>query len=198
MPHEKDAPGENAPFAINEADTAGEEEANPQTEALENPRDEENTALAEQVAALTDQFARARAENDNLRKRQARELSNAYKYATEKLHRDLLPVIDSLTLGLQAAKDSAEQETSGSEALAQFIEGLEMTHNMFRDILAKHGVEEIDPVGEKFNPQVHEAVTMMASADHQPNTVIQVAQKGYLLNGRTIRAAQVIVSKGEK
>ena len=197
MPHEKDFPDAAVSQMHESTATFKEELPTPQTEVLEDPRDNEISELTERVAALTNQFVRERAENDNLRKRQERELSNAYKYATEKLHRDLLPVIDSLTLGLQAAKDSEGQDADGGKALERFIEGLEMTLDLFRDTLSRHGVEEIDPLGEKFNPEVHEAVTMMPSPDHAPNTVIQVAQKGYLLNGRTIRAAQVIVSKEE-
>lgn len=195
MSHEKDAP-DSAASQANESSTTDTEEL-VETEVSEESHDEKISALSKRVATLSDQFVRERAENDNLRKRQQRELSNAYKYATEKLHRDLLPVVDSLTLGLQAAIDSEPQDGEGGTALERFIEGLKMTLDLFRDTLSRHGVEEIDPLGEKFNPERHEAVTMMPSPDHEPNRVIQVAQKGYLLNGRTIRAAQVIVSKEE-
>lgn len=156
-----------------------------------DPRDEEIAKLSEQVAGLKEQVLRERAENDNLRKRQERELANAHKFATERLIKDLLPVLDSLALGLQAAESNADKP----EAIAQFIEGSEMTLKILRENLQKHGVEEINPQGEKLNPELHEAVAMVPSPEHENNTVIQVAQKGYLLNGRTVRAAQVIVAK---
>lgn len=151
--------------------------------------DDQINQLQQEVAELKDQLIWQKAENENLRKRQARELENAYKFASERLLKDLLPVIDSLNLGLQAALDTE------NEAVKQFITGSEMTLTMFQETLARHGIEEINPVGEKFNPELHEAVTMTPSEAHEPNTVIQVTQKGYLLNGRTVRAAQVIVSK---
>lgn len=153
--------------------------------------DEQIAKLSEEVALLKDQVIRERAENDNLRKRQERDLSNAYKFATERLIKDLLPVLDSLTLGLQAAESNSENP----DVITQFIEGSEMTLKILRETLLKHGVEEINPVGEKFNPEVHEAVTMVPSPEHENNTVMHVAQKGYVLNGRTIRAAQVVVVK---
>lgn len=151
--------------------------------------DDQINQLQQEVAELKDQLIWQKAENENLRKRQARELENAYKFASERLLKDLLPVIDSLNLGLQAALDTE------NEAVKQFITGSEMTLTMFQETLARHGIEEINPVGEKFNPELHEAVTMTPSEAHEPNTVIRVTQKGYLLNGRTVRAAQVIVSK---
>lgn len=136
------------------------------------------------------QILRERADNDNLRKRQERELQNAYKFATEKLIKDLLPVIDSLVLGIESA-----QKNEQHEALEQFISGSEMTLKLLKDTLTRHGVIEIDPAGEKFDPERHEAVSMVPNADITPNTVMHVTQKGYELNGRIIRAAQVIVAK---
>ncbi|MBV7435115.1 nucleotide exchange factor GrpE [Cardiobacteriaceae bacterium TAE3-ERU3] len=149
--------------------------------------------LGKQVSALKDQVMRERAENDNLRKRQERELQSAHKFATERLIKDLIPVLDSLTLGIDAARNNE----NNSAALEQFIEGSEMTLKLLRETLAKHGVEELNPEGEKFNPELHEAVTALPNNDVAPNTVLHVAQKGYALNGRVIRAAQVIISKAD-
>ncbi len=189
MHNEHDLPPQNPDESTSQA---GEEfTADEQILIPEDPKDLEIASLFEQVAALKDQVIRERAENDNLRKRQERELVNAHKYASEKLLKDLLPVLDSLSLGTQAARDNADKP----DAITQFIEGSEMTLNMLNDTLARHGVEEVNPIGEKFNPEQHEAITMLPSEEHEPNTVTHVAQKGYLLNGRTIRAAQVVIAK---
>lgn len=147
--------------------------------------------LDKQISVLKDQVMRERAENDNLRKRQERELQSAHKFATERLIKDLIPVLDSLTLGVDAARNNENK----SEALEQFIEGSEMTLKLLRETLAKHGIEELNPEGEKFNPELHEAVTALPNNDVAPNTVLHVAQKGYTLNGRVIRAAQVVIAK---
>ena len=164
------------------------EEENAEIEALSL---EEIKQLIETVASLKDQVIRERAENENLRKRQERELANAYKFATERLIKDLLPVLDALTLGLKSAQENQEKP----EAIKQFIEGSQMTLKILLENLAKNGVEEINPVGEKFNPEFHEALTMLPNPELENNSIIDVAQKGYLLNGRTIRAAQVVVVK---
>lgn len=129
---------------------------------------------------------RTRAEMDNLRKRNARDLEQARKFALERFVKDLLPVVDSLEQGLQAAR-----EQDGVEKL---VEGNELTLRMFTKVLSEHGVEQIDPQGEKFNPDLHEAMTMQPSKEHDPETVTMVLQKGYLLNGRLVRPARVVVA----
>lgn len=129
---------------------------------------------------------RARAEMDNLRKRNARDLEQARKFALERFIKDLLPVLDSLEQGLEAAR-----EQGGSEKL---VEGTELTLKMFAKVLSEHGVEEVDPQGEKFDPDVHEAMTMQPSREHEPETVMMVLQKGYVLNGRLVRPARVVVA----
>jgi len=136
---------------------------------------------------------RERADQDNLRKRFEREKESALKYGSEKLVRDLLPVLDSLTLGLDAAK---AHEAEGKQALEQFIAGSAMTLKLLLETLEKNGITEINPVGEKLDPERHQALSAIPSPDAEPNTILHVAQKGYLLNGRVIRAAQVIVADG--
>lgn len=169
--------------------------AQPDTETLDLDRATENAqdaALAErdaQIAALKEQVLRERAENENLRKRFEREKEQALKYGSERLLKDLLPVLDSLTLGIEAAQQS------GDEHLKQFTEGSQMTLKMLLDTLARHGIQQIDPQGEKFNPEFHEAVSALPNADVEANTVLHVAQKGYVLNGRSIRAAQVVIAR---
>lgn len=159
------------------------------TESPENAQDAELTALHEQIAALKEQVLRERAENENLRKRFEREKEQALKYGSENLLKDLLPVLDSLTLGIEAAQQSDD------EHLRQFIEGSQLTLKMLLETLARHGIIEIDPQGEKFNPDYHEALSAVPHDEAEPNTVLHVTQKGYVLNGRSIRAAQVILAR---
>ena len=162
-------------------------------EAFLDARGAEIEALQAQIAELKNAVLRERADNDNLRKRFEREKESALKFGSEKLIKELLPVIDSLTLGLEAAK---AHEAEGRQALDHFIEGSAMTLKLLLDVLQKNGVIELDPVGEKLDPELHQALSAIPSPDAEPNTILHVAQKGYLLNGRVIRAAQVIVADG--
>jgi len=133
---------------------------------------------------------RTQAEMENLRKRQTRDLENAHKYGMEKFIQEILPVWDSLGMGLNAAKD----DSAGIETI---LEGMDLTLKMFNTAMDKFGLEEIDPVGDEFDPQMHQAMSMLESADAKPNTVLNVFQKGYSLNGRLIRPAMVVVAKAE-
>jgi len=135
-----------------------------------------------------EELLRARADLENTRKRMERDIENAHKYAVEKFVQGLIPVIDSLEMGLAAAqKEDANINT--------VKEGTELTLKMFADCGEKFGVQAIDPKGEKFNPEFHQAMSIQESAESEPDTVIAVMQKGYLLNGRLIRPAMVVVSK---
>jgi len=129
---------------------------------------------------------RAKAEIENIRRRAEQDVARAHKYALEKFVKELIAVVDSLEHALAA---------EGAENAVR--EGVELTYKMFLDVLAKHGVKQIDPVNEKFNPENHEAMSMQPSADVEPNTVLAVYQKGYLLNDRLVRPARVVVSKAE-
>ena len=162
-------------------------------EAFLDARGAEIETLQAQIAELKNAVLRERADSDNLRKRFEREKESALKFGSEKLIKELLPVIDSLTLGLEAAK---AHEAEGRQALDHFIEGSAMTLKLLLDVLQKNGVIELDPVGEKLDPELHQALSAIPSPDAEPNTILHVAQKGYLLNGRVIRAAQVIVADG--
>ncbi len=132
---------------------------------------------------------RLQAEMENLRKRTSRDIEHAHKYALDKFVSELLPVIDSLELGINAA------DSNTSEEAASLREGMELTLKKMLDTVAKFGVEPIEPLGEKFNPQLHEAVSMQESPDAESNTVITVVQKGYTLNDRLVRPAMVVVAK---
>ena len=135
-----------------------------------------------------DELLRAKAELENSRKRLERDVENAHKYAVEKFVQDLLPVIDSLEMGIKAAKEMDAD-------IHKVKEGTELTLKMFSDCANKFGVEAIDPTGQPFNPDLHQAMTIQESNEYEPDTVIAVMQKGYILNGRLVRPAMVVVSK---
>ena len=148
----------------------------------------------EEASAHRDEVLRARADLENTRKRMERDIENAHKYAVEKFVQELLPVIDSLEMGLAAAR----QEDAN---ISSVKEGTELTLKMFADCTDKFGMKSLDPKGEKFNPEFHQAMSMQESPEHEPDTVIAVMQKGYLLNDRLVRPAMVVVAKaasGEK
>lgn len=135
------------------------------------------------------QLLRVQAEMENLRRRAERDVESAHKYALEKFASALLPVKDSLEMGLSAASGGE------GEVLTRLKEGTELTLKMLISALEKFGIKEVDPVGQPFNPDLHQAMTMQPSADHPANTVLAVMQKGYTLNDRLLRPAMVVVSK---
>jgi len=135
-----------------------------------------------------DQLLRTKAEMDNLRRRTERDLENAHKYALERFALELLPVKDSLEMGLNAAENEAAEVTS-------LKEGTELTLKMLESALEKFGIQHVHPLDEVFNPDLHQAISMLEAPDKAPNTVINVMQKGYTLNERLIRPAMVVVSK---
>jgi molecular chaperone GrpE len=137
-----------------------------------------------------DQLMRTRAEMENIRRRSERELANAHKYALEKFAQELLPVIDSMEMGVAAAMDE-------NADVSKLREGTEMTLKMFEAAIEKFGIKGVHPKGEAFNPDHHQAMTMIDSVEHEPNMVIDVMQKGYLLNERLVRPAMVVVSSAK-
>jgi molecular chaperone GrpE len=145
-------------------------------------------ALA-QVESYKDQALRAQAEAENTRRRASRDVENAHKYALENFAQQLLPVLDSLEKAVELA---TQAEAAEAEAIA---EGVQLSLKMFHSVLEKAGIAQVDPLGEPFDPQQHEAMAMVPSPSAEPNSVIEVMQKGYTLNGRLVRAAMVIVSK---
>jgi molecular chaperone GrpE len=131
-------------------------------------------------------YLRTAAELENVRKRAARDVENARKFALERFGAELLDVRDSLELGLQAP-DNADD--------GQFRAGIEATLKLFTDTMERFGVVEVDPLGEPFDPELHEAMTMQPSAEVEPGSVMTVFQKGYTLNGRLLRPARVVVAQ---
>ncbi|MFZ2312674.1 MAG: nucleotide exchange factor GrpE [Methylobacter sp.] len=146
-------------------------------------------AQAEQkVQENWDKAVRAQAEMENLKRRTQRDLEDAHKFALTSFAKELLPVLDSLVLGLQAA-------TGDSEEVKKFREGSELTIKQFESVFAKFKIEVIDPIGQSFNAELHQAMAMHAVEGAEPNTVVNVFQKGYTLNGRLLRPAMVLVAK---
>lgn len=156
-----------------------------------SPVDKESVSsgLLEEVAKYKDQIIRLQAEMENVRRRAEMDVEKAHKYALEKFARDLLPVVDSLERTIETTKDSED------EALAGVRQGVEITMNMFLSTLNKFNLEQLDPVGEPFDPQYHEAMSLIEAPHAEPNSVVAVMQKGYSLNGRLVRPAMVMVSK---
>ena len=131
---------------------------------------------------------RMRAEVENNRKRAERDVENAHKYALKGFVENLLPVIDSMEMGQAAA-------ISDNATLESIREGSELTMNMFVQVLERSGLQAINPLGEKFDPERHQAISMVEIKDAESNSVIEVMQKGFLLNDRLIRPAMVVVAK---
>ena len=182
-----------------ETETAQDNEAPDVEVSEEQPEADTEQAAGNDLAAKLaeaeakaqenwDQLLRTKAEMDNLRRRTERELENAHKYALERFAQELLAVRDSLEMGLNAAQtDNAD--------VAKLVEGTDLTLKMLVALMDKFAIKEIDPLDEAFDPEQHQAMSMLEAPDKAPNTVINVMQKGYSLNERLIRPAMVVVSK---
>ncbi len=171
---------ENVEAVLEEEISASEGEADVMSSEL--------AALQKKADEHYDQLVRAHAEIENLKRRQTQELEKAHKYALDKFVGELLTIWDSLELGLQAAQNDQAD-------VASLREGTELTVKMFGDVMEKFNVERINPEGEAFNPEFHQAMSMIPNAEMAPNTVMAVMQKGVSLNGRLIRPAMVVVSQ---
>ena len=145
-------------------------------------------SLSAAMEAAKEQVLRSQAEAQNARRRAEQDVEKAHKFGQEKLLQDLLPVVDNLERAL-STMDADDPE------LKAVVEGIQLTHKSFIDVLAKHQVVPVNPQGEPFDPELHQAMTMVANPDVEPNTVIDVFQKGYTLHGRLVRPAMVVVSK---
>jgi len=154
----------------------------------EEPIEKQLAKAQETIKDYWEQMMRLRAEIDNNRKRAERDLENAHKYALKNFVEELLPIIDSMEMGQAAAV--AENAT-----LESIREGSTMTMNMFIQALERNGLEQIDPLGEKFDPEKHQAISMVEGANAESNSVIEVMQKGFSLNDRLVRPAMVVVAK---
>jgi len=148
--------------------------------------------VREQLADAEDRALRAVAEADNIRKRADKAVENAHKYALESLTEKLLPVLDSFEKAVETAADD-DQESDGS--VHATLEGVELSFRLFIDVLEKAGIKSIDPTGEPFDPEYHEAMSVLENPDAEPGSVLEVIQKGYTLNDRLVRPARVLVAK---
>lgn len=162
---------------------AGQETAAPEVKDLQLQLEDARTKVDEHW----NQILRLQAELENGRRRAERDVENAHKYALERFAQDLLPVKDSLELALAAI--------GSDSALDQLREGTQLTLKMLTQAMEKYGIKEVNPVGQPFNPELHQAMSMQESAEQAPNTVLTVMQKGYTLNERLIRPALVVVAK---
>ncbi len=176
-----------------------DEEIKPEEHDTEAEMLEEEEALVEAEEQLIEQInqaqqkadenwellLRTKAEMENLRRRTQKDLENAHKFGNEKLVSELLPIMDSMELGL-AVEEASEESLR---------EGMSLTANMVSQLFEKFNIESINPLNEKFDPELHQAMSMQPTDEFEPNTVISVMQKGYLLNGRLVRPAMVMVSK---
>ena len=149
---------------------------------------DELAELRDKAEANWQLYVRAQAEMENLRRRSEKDLESAHKFALEKFAAELLAVKDSLELGLNATDAYVDKLREGSE----------LTLKMLAQALAKFNINDVDPMGEVFDPNHHQVMTMQETAEHTPNTVIAVMQKGYLINDRMLRPEMVVVAKAPK
>lgn len=150
--------------------------------------EDEVAQLQEDLAAARDAALRAQADAQNVKRRAEQDVEKARKFALERFAGELLPVVDNLERAL-------ESTAGDDEVLRPIAEGVELTLKSFMDVLGKNNIEVVDPQGEPFDPNLHQAMTMVDNNEVEPNTVVAVMQKGYTLNGRLVRPAMVMVSK---
>lgn len=173
----------------NECDSANTEEPTQcSSQAGECNQDETTDGdqdLLAEIESLKDKVLRAEAEMQNLRRRTDKDVENAHKYGLERLVQHILPVVDSLEKALEA-------KTKQDDPV---IEGVELTFKLLQDLMSKESIQVIDPLGEPFDPNLHQAMSMVENRDLEPNSVFAVVQKGYTLNERLVRPAMVMVTK---
>lgn len=168
-----------------------EETPSPEEEIVPSSKEKE---LEKAIEALKDQHLRALADLDNFRKRAEREREDIAKFAIADFARDLLPVVDNLRRALESVP---EEHAHPEKLLKSLLEGVEITEKELLFALKKHGVEKIDPLGQAFDHQWHQAMFEVEEGDHPPGTIVRVLQPGYQLNNRLLRSALVGVAKGK-
>lgn len=182
---------------VSEKSTKKTKVASPKKNKLERAAEKEKLDLISKLAEVQvqledskDASLRDQAEMQNILRRSERDVQNAHKYALDKFVSELLPVVDNLERALKTIdSDNKELKVLG--------EGVELTLKSFQDALERHNILSVDPKGEVFNPDLHQAMSILEESSAAPNTVIDVFQKGYTLNGRLVRPAMVVVAKGE-
>ena len=177
--------------AENEAEKTVEQSADSSVaDDSEGAREVDQLAQFEaEIEKYKDVALRAEAEMQNLRRRAERDVRNAHKFGAERLLQNLLPVLDSLEKAIETSEAAGQAEDDPQ------LEGIKLCSKLFIDVLTKEGIEALDPQGEPFDPNLHEALSMIENPDLEPNSVMTVIQKGYRLNERLVRPAKVMVSK---
>jgi molecular chaperone GrpE len=165
-----------------------ETESESKTETSEEDIEQQLLKAQATIKDYWDQIMRLKAEIENNTKRASRDIENAHKFALRNFAESLLPILDSMEMGQQAAE-------SDKASLSSIAEGSQLTMSMFVQALEKHGLKQIDPVGESFDPDQHQAISIVEDENAESNTVISVMQKGFLLNDRLVRPAMVVVAK---
>ncbi|MBQ75513.1 MAG: nucleotide exchange factor GrpE [Gammaproteobacteria bacterium] len=168
---------------------AAEEKSEEKVPTEEASAEEQLEAALSEVAAFRDVALRAEAEMQNVRRRTERDIENAHKFGIERFLQKLLPVVDSI----EKAVESIEQD--GPDEKDTVVEGIRLCYKLLLDVLDKEHIEQLDPLGEPFDPNAHEAMTVVENPDMEPNSVFAVVQKGYRLNERLLRPAMVMVTK---
>ena len=170
------------------SDVEAEEGLDAAEQLIEPSEEDKLASLEEELTLAKDAVLRAQADSQNVMRRAEQDVEKARKFALERFCAELLPVVDNLERALEAS--------SGGDAIVKPIaEGVELTLKGLQDVLKKFHVEAVDPAGEPFDPQLHQAMSMVENAEVEPNSVILVMQKGYTLHGRLLRPAMVMVSK---
>lgn len=173
--------------AVAAAMAAADSEGAEPVEASAESADAVPQDLEAELAAAQDAALRAQADAMNVQRRSEQEIDKARKFALERFCGDLLGVVDNLERAMESSINAASPPAS--------LEGIELTHKGFMDVLTKYGVVPVDPMGEPYDPETAQAMSMVEQPDAEPNTVVAVMQKGYTLNGRLLRPAMVMVSK---
>ncbi len=180
----EDAVTEGEAVVSGDAATLGEAQEETDSGSAEHSAERD---LEAELAAAQDAALRAQADAVNIQRRSEQEIEKARKFALERFCGDLLSVVDNLERALESAGDD--------QGIASLLEGIELTRKGLMDVLVKYGVESVDPMGEPFDPETAQAMSMVEQPDAEPNSVIGVMQKGYTLNDRLLRPAMVMVAK---
>ncbi len=191
MTNPEQSGSENPEVTVEDAPETAETAAGSGEAAVDGSSPELEQALAD-VEKYKDLALRAEAEMQNVRRRAEQDVEKAHRFGLEKFVSNLLPVVDSLEKAIESAQAAEGADQGATQAI---IEGVGLCHRMLLDSMAKEGCEIVDPEGEPFDPNLHQAMSAVENGDVEPNTVLTVVQKGYSLNGRLVRPAMVMVSK---
>lgn len=180
-----DTRGPDSPAAPPEDDAAA---------AVSEPADDSTPAKAQEIAGLKDRLLRALAEMENLRRRTEREVADARHYGIASFARDILGVADNMQRAMQAL--DAELREKADSTVQALLDGVELTERELLKVLEKHGIKKIEPLGEKFDPHLHQAMYEVPDASAPAGSVVQVVQPGYVIADRVLRPALVAIAKG--